>query len=136
MAIDYRETAPAAATRDMFLDQNGEADARKSRDTALAIGVPGTVAGLALAQARYGSGKLSLAELIAPRYGATALPRVVSELGGISVNGKPLGDVQPQSPFRPDTFHYEVVVPGDVSAVPQVTATQRKSGVAPGTTIQ
>jgi gamma-glutamyltranspeptidase/glutathione hydrolase len=72
VAIDYRETAPAAATRDMFLDQNGEADARKSRDTALAIGVPGTVAGLALAQARYGSGKLSLAELIAP---AIALAR-------------------------------------------------------------
>jgi gamma-glutamyltranspeptidase/glutathione hydrolase len=72
VAIDYRETAPAAATRDMFLDQNGEADTRKSRDTALAIGVPGTVAGLALAQARYGSGKLSLAELIAP---AIALAR-------------------------------------------------------------
>jgi gamma-glutamyltranspeptidase/glutathione hydrolase len=72
VAIDYRETAPAAATRDMFLDQNGEADARKSRDTALAIGVPGTVAGLILAQARYGSGKLSLAELIAP---AIALAR-------------------------------------------------------------
>jgi gamma-glutamyltranspeptidase/glutathione hydrolase len=66
VAIDYRETAPAAATRDMFLDQNGKADPRKSRDSALAIGVPGTVAGLALAQARYGSGKFSLADLIAP----------------------------------------------------------------------
>src|SRR5450432_1796881 len=57
VAIDYRETAPAAATRDMFLDQNGEADPRKSRDSALAVGVPGTVAGLAMAHARYGSGK-------------------------------------------------------------------------------
>jgi gamma-glutamyltranspeptidase/glutathione hydrolase len=66
VAIDYRETAPAAATRDMFLDQNGEADPRKSRDSALAIGVPGTVAGLALAHARYGSGKFRLADLIAP----------------------------------------------------------------------
>jgi gamma-glutamyltranspeptidase/glutathione hydrolase len=66
VAIDYRETAPAAATRDMFLDPNGEADPRKSRDSALAIGVPGTVAGLALAQARYGSGAFSLADLIAP----------------------------------------------------------------------
>ena len=66
VAIDYRETAPAAATRDMFLDQNGEADPRKSRDSALAIGVPGTVAGLALALARYGSGKFSIADLIAP----------------------------------------------------------------------
>src|SRR5687767_13951205 len=56
IAIDYRETAPAGATRDMFLDENGNADPRKSRDSALAIGVPGTVAGLALAHARFGSG--------------------------------------------------------------------------------
>jgi gamma-glutamyltranspeptidase/glutathione hydrolase len=69
VAIDYRETAPAAATRDMFLDQNGEADPRKSRDSALGIGVPGTVAGLAMAHARYGSGKFSLADLIAPAIG-------------------------------------------------------------------
>jgi gamma-glutamyltranspeptidase/glutathione hydrolase len=66
VAIDYRETAPAAATRDMFLDQSGEADPRKSRDSTLGIGVPGTVAGLALAHARYGSGKFRLADLIAP----------------------------------------------------------------------
>ena len=72
VAIDYRETAPAAATRDMFLDQNGEADPGRSRDSALAIGVPGTVAGLALAHARYGSGKFRLADLIAP---AIALAR-------------------------------------------------------------
>ena len=72
VAIDYRETAPAAATRDMFLGADGEADPRKSRDSALAIGVPGTVAGLALAHARYGSGKFSLGELIAP---AIALAR-------------------------------------------------------------
>jgi len=65
-AIDYRETAPAAATRDMFLDHRGEADASKSRDSALAIGVPGTVAGLALALDRYGSGKFNLADMIAP----------------------------------------------------------------------
>src|SRR2546423_1380503 len=38
VAIDYRETAPAATTRDIFLDENGEADPRKSRDSALAIG--------------------------------------------------------------------------------------------------
>jgi gamma-glutamyltranspeptidase / glutathione hydrolase len=52
-AIDYRETAPAATTRDVFLDERGEADPRKSRDSALAVGVPGSVAGLALAHAKY-----------------------------------------------------------------------------------
>ncbi len=66
IAIDYRETAPAAATPVMFLDAKGEPDPAKSRDSALAIGVPGTVAGLALAHRKYGSGKLSLADLIAP----------------------------------------------------------------------
>jgi gamma-glutamyltranspeptidase / glutathione hydrolase len=66
IAIDYRETAPAATTRDTFLDEKGDADPNKSRNSGLAVGVPGTVAGLALAQARYGSGKFSLAELIAP----------------------------------------------------------------------
>jgi gamma-glutamyltranspeptidase/glutathione hydrolase len=66
VAIDYRETAPAAATPTMFLDAKGEPDPAKSRDSGLAVGVPGTVAGLALAQQKYGSGKLSLADLITP----------------------------------------------------------------------
>ena len=66
VAIDYRETAPASATATMFLDAQGNPDPAKSRDSALSIGVPGTVAGLALAQQKYGSGRLSLADLIAP----------------------------------------------------------------------
>jgi len=66
IAIDYREAAPAAATATMFLDAKGEPDPAKSRESGLAVGVPGTVAGLALAREKYGSGKLSLADLIAP----------------------------------------------------------------------
>ena len=66
IAIDYRETAPAATTKDVFLDANGEADPFKSRYSGLAVGVPGTVAGLELAWRKYGSGKFSFADLIAP----------------------------------------------------------------------
>lgn len=66
IAIDYRETAPAAASRDMFLGADGKPDRAKSLDSALAIGVPGTVAGLALALDKYGSGKFTLAELLKP----------------------------------------------------------------------
>ncbi|MGW5956884.1 gamma-glutamyltransferase [Methylorubrum thiocyanatum] len=66
IAIDYRETAPAAATADMFLNPQGEPDRAASTRTGKAVGVPGTVRGLAEAHRRYGSGKLSLAELIAP----------------------------------------------------------------------
>ncbi|NEO87231.1 MAG: gamma-glutamyltransferase [Spirulina sp. SIO3F2] len=64
VALDYRERAPQAATRDMFLDENGNADPQKSRFSHLAVGVPGTVAGLALALEQYGT--ISLAEAIAP----------------------------------------------------------------------
>ncbi len=71
-AIDYRETAPTATTKDVFLDANGEADPFKSRYSGLAIGVPGTVAGLELAWRKYGSGKLPFADLVAP---AIALAR-------------------------------------------------------------
>jgi gamma-glutamyltranspeptidase/glutathione hydrolase len=72
IAIDYRETAPQGIHRDSFLDASGNADPSKSLDSALAVGVPGTVAGLALAHEKFGSGKLSLADLIAP---AIALAR-------------------------------------------------------------
>ena len=65
-AIDYRETAPRAIAAKSFLDANGNADPQKSRDSALAVGVPGTVAGLALAERKYGSGRFTLADLIAP----------------------------------------------------------------------
>src|SRR5229473_3076145 len=66
IAIDYRETAPAAMTRDIFLGADGKPDIAKSRDSALGIGVPGTVAGLTLALEKYGSGKFTLADLLKP----------------------------------------------------------------------
>jgi gamma-glutamyltranspeptidase/glutathione hydrolase len=66
VAIDYRETAPAATTRDIFLGTDGKPDIAKSRDSALAIGVPGTVAGLTLALEKYGSGKITLRTILQP----------------------------------------------------------------------
>ena len=62
--IDYRETAPAAASRDMFLDERGEAVDERSRFGPLAAGVPGSVAGLAYAQKKYG--RLPLRTVMAP----------------------------------------------------------------------
>ena len=64
VAIDYREMAPGGATRDMFLNVDGDADPNLSRFTPLAVGVPGTVAGLALALEEYGT--MPLAEVLAP----------------------------------------------------------------------
>ena len=72
ITIDYRETAPAATTPQIFLGADGKPDPAKSRDSALGIGVPGTVAGLSLALEKYGSGQFTLAQLIEP---AVALAR-------------------------------------------------------------
>lgn len=63
VSIDYRETAPAAARRDMYLDANGVAQTRKSLDGHLAAGVPGTVAGLFASHAH---ARLPFAKLLAP----------------------------------------------------------------------
>jgi gamma-glutamyltranspeptidase/glutathione hydrolase len=53
-ALDFRERAPQAATRDMYLDENGEVIPRASLDGHLAVGVPGTVAGLYEVHQKYG----------------------------------------------------------------------------------
>ena len=66
VAIDYRETAPGATTPDVFLGADGKPDTDKSRNSALGIGVPGTVAGLALALEKYGSGRFTLAQIVKP----------------------------------------------------------------------
>ena len=66
-AIDYREKAPAAATETMFQDDEGNVVQDRSRFTHQAAGVPGTVAGLALALERHGT--LSLKQAVAPAIG-------------------------------------------------------------------
>jgi gamma-glutamyltranspeptidase/glutathione hydrolase len=63
-AIDYRERAPLAATRTMYLDPQGNVINGASTQGYKAIGVPGTVAGLYLAHQRHG--KLPWASLVAP----------------------------------------------------------------------
>lgn len=72
VAIDYRETAPLDTPRDVYLDADGKFVAERSQSTGLGVGVPRAVAGLALAREKYGSGRFTLAELLAP---AVALAR-------------------------------------------------------------
>ncbi len=64
VAIDYREMAPLAASRDMYLDAQGNVQNEKIRFSHLSAGVPGTVAGFHHALTKYGT--LSWAEVIAP----------------------------------------------------------------------
>lgn len=62
--FDFREKAPLAATADMYLDEDGDIRDNSNHDGILAVGVPGTVAGLALAHERLGS--MPWADLVAP----------------------------------------------------------------------
>ena len=83
-ALDFREMAPAAATRDMYLDAEGNADPDLSRYGHLAVGVPGSVAGMVDLHARHGS--LPWGDLVSP---AIALARhgfAVSEAFGAELN--------------------------------------------------
>ena len=64
IALDYREMAPQAASRDMFLNASGDVDNRRARFSMQSSGVPGTVMGLTDAQAKYGA--LPLAAVMAP----------------------------------------------------------------------
>lgn len=77
IAIDYREKAPKAAHRDMFLDEKGNPVADLSRITHLAAGVPGTVRGLALALEKYGT---------------ISLPRALEPAIALASEGFPVGE--------------------------------------------
>lgn len=63
-ALDFREMAPGSASRDMYLDENGDVIKGKSQNGHLACGVPGSVDGMIKAHARYG--KMPFPELIQP----------------------------------------------------------------------
>ncbi|RPA61763.1 gamma-glutamyltransferase [Shewanella frigidimarina] len=64
IAIDYRETAPAKAHKDIFLDEQGNAVDKLSREHGLAVGVPGTVMGMEQALKQYGT--MKMAQVIKP----------------------------------------------------------------------
>lgn len=85
IVIDAREVAPKKATRDMYLDAAGNPVRGASTNTALAAGIPGEAAGIALLQSRYG--KLTLAQTLAPairlaRDGFDMYPRLNAGIGG------------------------------------------------------
>ena len=63
-ALDYREKAPLAASRDMYLDKEGNIIKGKSTSGANAVGVPGTVAGVFKSHERFG--KLPVEEILKP----------------------------------------------------------------------
>lgn len=120
-ALDYRETAPAGSSRDMFLNAAGEADPGLSRDSALAVGVPGTVAGLLAAHERFGS--LPLKRLMAPaialaRDGFPVYPGLARSLAEARDSGR-LGAAAKAVFFKEDGGLYEA---GEMLSQPDLAA--------------
>lgn len=104
IAIDYRESAPAAAHRDMYLDKNGNALAEKSQNGHLASGVPGTVAGLFFSH-RFA--KLPFRDLITPAILLAEKGFVITEAEASSLNR-----------HRDEFIKYSTVVPVFVKQIP------------------
>jgi len=94
-AIDYREMGPAAAHRDVYLDKDGNLIKGEGSSTIgyRAAGVPGTVRGMELALKKYGSGKLTWAQLIEParRLAADGFPLSYSYARSLRAEEKLLG---------------------------------------------
>jgi gamma-glutamyltranspeptidase/glutathione hydrolase len=109
-AIDYREIAPLAATRDMYLDAGGNIIKDASLVGYKAVGVPGTIAGLKLAHERHG--KLPWRDVVEPARKLAAEGFVVSEYLARSLRGKQTVERMKQFPeswriFQRDGKPYE-----------------------------
>ncbi len=125
VAIDYREKAPGKASRDMFLDKEGNADSTLSRYSHLAAGVPGTVAGLGLALERYGT--ISLREAMAPAIKLAEEGFVVTPRFSDGLKDKEeMLKKWPSSAeifYKPDGDYYE---PGDLFVQKDLAATLKR----------
>jgi gamma-glutamyltranspeptidase/glutathione hydrolase len=97
VALDFRETAPAAAHAGMFLDEAGEVVPGLSELGALAVAVPGEPRGLAMLQRRYGS--LSLEQVAAPAI-------------GLARDGFPVGEALARASATWSHEHGDTLFPG------------------------
>lgn len=82
--LDYREKAPMAASKDMFLDDNGNVIAGKSTQTALAVGIPGTIAGIFEVHKKFGS--LPIEKLFQPAISLAEKGVLVTEKQLVQIN--------------------------------------------------
>ncbi|MEH6589589.1 MAG: gamma-glutamyltransferase [Halioglobus sp.] len=108
--LDFRERAPLSASRDMYLDNNGNVDSDAATAGALSVGVPGTVRGMEMAHQRYGT--LPWAELLQPaidlaEQGFTVHPGLaevalerMNEVEGLANLADHFGDMKANSVFK------------------------------------
>ncbi len=122
--VDYRETAPGRATRDVYIRADGTLDSAAATVGYRSVGVPGTVAGLELALRTYGTRRL--AEIMAPAI------RLAEQ--GFPVSEKLAGSLRAARP-RLERFSVsrriflkdgELFAPGDILRQPELAATLRR----------
>jgi len=122
-ALDYREKAPAAGSRDMYIGETGEVIPQKSTRGHLAAGVPGSVAGFEAAHKKYG--KLPWADLVQPAIdlAANGWKLTASEAGKLN-RGK--ANFEKYNTVRPDFFMKdgdEKWVEGETVKIPEMAKT-------------
>ena len=122
-SLDFRETAPAGATRDMYLDKQGSVVPGLSTAGPLAVGTPGTVAGMVTLHKQLG--KLSWATLVQPAVALAArgFPLTAKEAAGLNRNRADFQKYNPGNPpayLRPGGGEWQA---GDTLHLPELART-------------
>jgi gamma-glutamyltranspeptidase/glutathione hydrolase len=117
-SLDYREKAPLAATKDMYLDENGNVIPLLSTQGALASGVPGTLAGIFEAQAKFG--KLKPSQILQPVIDLARNGFVITknQAEGLRMHRQLFIQVN-----GPDTFFGKEIQAGDTLKIPLLANT-------------
>ena len=121
IGIDYREAAPGKASRDMYLDENGNPITKMSLDGASASGIPGSVAGMI---ATHAYAKLSLAELIEPAIEFAEFGFVLTEREARGLNSEKANFLKNSS--APSAFTQREWKAGDTLYQPELAATLKR----------
>ncbi|MCH7410902.1 gamma-glutamyltransferase [Belliella sp. DSM 111904] len=123
-SIDYREKAPQAATVDMYLDENGEVIPSLSTTGALAVGVPGTIAGIFEVHRKHGT--LPIEKILAHVISLAEKGVVVTERQAASLKGN-LAILTKVN--GPDSKFAKTYQAGDTIKYPELAATLRRIAV-------
>ncbi len=119
LAIDYREVAPGNATKNMYLDKDGNAQLELSQNGRLASGVPGTIAGLF---ATLPSAKFGIKTLIQPAIDLAMYGYVITEREANSLNSNQKAFLKYNS-FKPAFVKDQVWKAGDTLFQPELAST-------------
>ena len=119
-ALDYREMAPSAASRDMYLDSLGEVIPGKSTSTVFASGVPGTVAGMVEAHQKFG--KLEWKDIVQPAIDLASKGFPVTEAQARSLNGIRRSLMERNS-YKPELLKESIWKTGDTLRQQQLSLT-------------